>query len=80
VTRALTKASDLWLGFGEKDKGTWQRKVFERGEKLMDRIEYEEWALKSIHEDQGVKIAKKGEEQERIEVSWYRIQRREFQL
>ncbi|RSH88439.1 uncharacterized protein EHS24_000984 [Apiotrichum porosum] len=72
VTRALTKASDLWLGFGEKDKGTWQRKVFERGEKLMDRIEYEEWALKSIHEDQGVKIAKKGEEQERIEISLLR--------
>jgi hypothetical protein len=42
----------------------------ERGEKLMDRINYEEWALKAIHEGRGVKVAdaKKGEKQEMIEV------------
>ena len=36
----------------------------------MDRIEYEEWALKAIHEGRGVKVVKKGEDkvQEMIEV------------
>ena len=34
----------------------------------MDRIEYEEWALKAVHEGRGVKIAKEGEKQDMIEV------------
>lgn len=35
----------------------------------MDRIEYEEWALKSVIEGRGVRIAKEGKEQKMIEVS-----------
>jgi hypothetical protein len=35
----------------------------------MDRIEYEEWALKGVQEGRGVKIAKEGGVQEKIEVS-----------
>lgn len=34
----------------------------------MDRIEYEEWSLKSVVEGQGVKIAKEGETQEKVQV------------
>ena len=34
----------------------------------MDRIEYEEWALKAVNEGRGVKIAKEGEKQEMIDV------------
>ncbi len=35
----------------------------------MDRIEYEEWSLKAIIEGQGLRIAKEGEVQEKLEVS-----------
>lgn len=37
----------------------------------MDRIEFEEWMLKGVHEGRGVKILQEGEggKQERIEVS-----------
>ena len=35
----------------------------------MDRIEYEEWSLKAVIEDRGVKIAQGGEKQEEIEVN-----------
>ena len=43
---------------------------YRRGEGLMDRIEYEEWALKGVHEGRGVKVVKQGEDkqQEMIEV------------
>lgn len=41
---------------------------YSKGEGLMDRIEYEEWALKAIIEDQGLRIAKEGELQEVVEV------------
>jgi hypothetical protein len=68
--RALTKASDTWLKLGDRPKDSWMYWFYARGEKLMDRIEYEEWMLKAIQEDRGVKIAKKeGETQEKIEVS-----------
>lgn len=37
----------------------------------MDKIEFEEWMLKGVHEGRGVRVLKEGEEgvQERIEVS-----------
>lgn len=35
----------------------------------MDRIEYEEWALKAVKEGEGVKVSKDGQVLERIEVS-----------
>lgn len=73
--RALDKASDLWYKIGEKKQGVsyW---FYKRGEGLMDKIEYEEWALKAIQEGQGVKIAEPGKEaeQQKITVS------RRFQL
>ena len=70
TTRALEKASDAWLKLGEKPKDSVMYWFYNRGERLMDRIEYEEWALKAIHEGQGLKIANtdKGEVQERIEI------------
>ena len=39
----------------------------------MDRIEYEEWALKGVIEGRGLVIAKEGQEQEKIEVSLRRV-------
>ena len=69
----MTKASDTWLKLGERPKDSWMGWFYAKGESLMDRIEYEEWALKGVHEGRGVRIAKPGEKQERIEasrVSW----------
>ncbi|CAO1622508.1 unnamed protein product [Sympodiomycopsis kandeliae] len=54
-TRILTKASDFWLALGRDGEDgkklavfDWKRKTYNLGEKLMDRIEYEEWALKAV--------------------------------
>ncbi|KAL7423957.1 hypothetical protein Q5752_001542 [Cryptotrichosporon argae] len=68
VQRALQKASDQWLKLGQKDKNSWMYWFYHRGEKLMDRIEYEEWALKGVVEGQGVKIDKDGKVVDRIEI------------
>jgi hypothetical protein len=73
VNRALEKASDAWLKLGEKKEGTVMRWFYDKGESLMDRMDYEEWALKNVHEGKGCKIADtaKGEVQEKIVVSCY---------
>ena len=39
----------------------------------MDRIEYEEWALKGVTEGQGLRIVKEGEKQEKIQVRYLRF-------
>lgn len=57
--KALQKASDAWLNLGKGDHDGMRYKIWRRGESLMDKIEFEEWALKSIHVDTGVKIARK---------------------
>ncbi|PWN19715.1 hypothetical protein BCV69DRAFT_271634 [Microstroma glucosiphilum] len=55
TTRILTKASDFWLSLGRDGQDgkkvavlDWKRRTYKTGEKLMDRIEYEEWALKAV--------------------------------
>lgn len=54
-TRLLTKASNFWLGLGRDGEDgkklavfDWKRRTYTLGERLMDRIEYEEWALKAV--------------------------------
>ena len=44
---------------------------YSKGEGLMDKIEFEEWMLKGIHEGRGVKVVTKeiGETQQKIDVS-----------
>jgi len=48
ITKATNLATNQWEKFGKADKGNWKYKVYMRGEKLMDRIEYEEWLLKAL--------------------------------
>ncbi|WVF67522.1 hypothetical protein IAT40_002278 [Kwoniella sp. CBS 6097] len=60
ASKALTKASDTWLKLGQKPKDSWTYWFYAKGEKLMDRIEYEEWALKAVKENEGVKVDKDG--------------------
>ncbi|GAA5990202.1 hypothetical protein JCM11641_001816 [Rhodosporidiobolus odoratus] len=47
INKATDKAADLWSGLGKAEKG-WKKKAYDTGERLMDKIEYEEWALKAI--------------------------------
>ncbi|KIR54697.1 hypothetical protein I315_02578 [Cryptococcus gattii Ru294] len=68
ITKALDKSSETWLKLGEKPRGSWMYWFYEKGEKLMDRIEYEEWALKAVKEGEGVKVSKDGQVLERIEI------------
>ncbi|KAG6844060.1 hypothetical protein H0H87_010058 [Tephrocybe sp. NHM501043] len=51
-----TKAGDTWAGFG-KAKGGWKLKVYQGGERLVDRLDFEELALKGIDPSLGPSIA-----------------------
>ncbi|SGY84924.1 BQ5605_C009g05727 [Microbotryum silenes-dioicae] len=48
LTRATLWASGTWEGFGKADEGTWKRRAYVIGARFMDKIEFEEWALKAI--------------------------------
>jgi hypothetical protein len=56
-----------------KKKDGWMYWFYAKGEGLMDKIEFEEWMLKGVHEGRGVEVLEKGKEggrkQEMIEVS-----------
>ncbi|PWN40265.1 hypothetical protein IE81DRAFT_293677 [Ceraceosorus guamensis] len=56
ATRLLNKASNYWLSLNEpgaKSTFDWKRRTYRAGESLMDRIEYEEWALKGVDPQAG---------------------------
>ncbi|KAH9851625.1 mitochondrial K+-H+ exchange-related-domain-containing protein [Lenzites betulinus] len=54
---AVTKASDLWAGFGKAPEGHWKRRAFVYGERLIDRLEFEELALKSLDPSLGPSLS-----------------------
>ncbi|KIY71562.1 hypothetical protein CYLTODRAFT_418785 [Cylindrobasidium torrendii FP15055 ss-10] len=45
---AQNKAGDIWAGFGKSKDGSWQLKLFQWGERMVDRIDFEELALQSV--------------------------------
>jgi len=47
VKWATNKVADMWVGFG-KEKSGWKSRVYQVGERMMDRVEFEELALKNI--------------------------------
>ncbi|PPQ64852.1 hypothetical protein CVT24_008216 [Panaeolus cyanescens] len=49
------KAADTWAGFG-KAKGGWKLKLYETGEKMVDRMDFEELALKGLDPSLGPSI------------------------
>ncbi|KAJ3792322.1 mitochondrial K+-H+ exchange-related-domain-containing protein [Lentinula aff. detonsa] len=53
---AQSKASSTWAGFGQAPEGDWKLKVFRMGEHLVDRIDYEELALKGVDPAMGPTI------------------------
>ncbi|KAK4046031.1 hypothetical protein OIV83_006420 [Microbotryomycetes sp. JL201] len=48
ITRATSWAADNWQKLGQAPDGTWKRRAYVMGDRFMDRIDYEEWALKAI--------------------------------
>ncbi|TBU23259.1 mitochondrial K+-H+ exchange-related-domain-containing protein [Dichomitus squalens] len=54
---AVAKASDLWAGLGKAPESSWKRKAFLYGERLVDRLDFEELALKSLDPSLGPKIS-----------------------
>lgn len=73
INRALNGATNQWLKLGEKPKDGWMYWFYARGEGLMDKIEFEEWMLKGIHEGRGVEVLapdriSRGETQQKIQV------------
>ncbi|KAL1950835.1 hypothetical protein VTO73DRAFT_5959 [Trametes versicolor] len=55
--RIVAKASDIWAGFGKAPEGNWKRRSFLYGERLIDRLEFEELALKSLDPSLGPRLA-----------------------
>lgn len=47
IDRVTSKASERWL-LWEKNESGWQKKVTEYGNKLFQRLSYQEWGLKSV--------------------------------
>ena len=47
IDRITSKASERWM-LWEKYESGWQKKITEYGNKLFQRLSYEEWGLKSI--------------------------------
>lgn len=59
MTKMANKASSFWVGLGRTDKKSildWRRRTFRAGEKVMDHIAYEEWALKGIDHGLGPRL------------------------
>lgn len=47
LDRITSKAATTWLGWEKHDTG-WQKKITTYGNKLFQRLPFEEWGLKSI--------------------------------
>ncbi|EKM51624.1 uncharacterized protein PHACADRAFT_127350 [Phanerochaete carnosa HHB-10118-sp] len=60
VQWATHKAADIWAGFGKAPEGHWKRRTFSYGESLVDRIDFEELALKSLDPSLGPKLSRFG--------------------
>ncbi|KAM5538589.1 hypothetical protein V8D89_007618 [Ganoderma adspersum] len=53
----VTKSSELWAGLGKAPQGSWKRKAFLYGERLVDRLDFEELALKSLDPSLGPRFS-----------------------
>ncbi|KAF5389181.1 hypothetical protein D9757_003410 [Collybiopsis confluens] len=56
IQRAQTKASSTWASFGKAPEGNWKLRLFRAGERIIDRLDYEELALKGVNPSLGPTI------------------------
>lgn len=71
-TRLLKKASALWVGLGkpaQKSFLDWKKRTYVLGERVMDRIEYEEWALKGVDPALGPSLSVKEVQRRKEEIA-----------
>ncbi|KAJ7132971.1 mitochondrial K+-H+ exchange-related-domain-containing protein [Mycena filopes] len=78
VKWATLKVDGTWAGWGKADTGSWRLRVFEFGERFLDRLDFEEGALKRMD----VKTAPPtrvpadltGLEREEAEAAWEKLE------
>jgi len=56
VKWASNKANSTWTGFGQASEGSWKLRAFRIGERLIDRIDFEEFSLKALNVYHGPSI------------------------
>jgi len=56
VDWATGKAATLWANFGQAAEGNWKHTIHKYGERLVDRIDFEELALKTVDPSLGPDI------------------------
>ncbi|KAH9952299.1 hypothetical protein BGW80DRAFT_1430713 [Lactifluus volemus] len=54
---ATGKATSIWARFGKAPESSWKYKVFAYGERLVDRVDFEELALKGVDPSMGPKLS-----------------------
>jgi len=57
VDWATGKATGAWANFGKAPKNSWKFKIFTYGEGLVDRVDFEELALKGVDPSMGPKLS-----------------------
>jgi len=57
VDWATGKAASIWAQFGKAPEASWKFKVFTYGERLVDRVDFEELALKGVDPSMGPKLS-----------------------
>ncbi|KAJ3561664.1 hypothetical protein NP233_g10058 [Leucocoprinus birnbaumii] len=65
VSYLQAKAAATWSSFGKSEQGSWKLKTYQLGERLMDRIEFEELALKALDPSLGPPVAGKSTHSEK---------------
>ncbi|KAI6129963.1 mitochondrial K+-H+ exchange-related-domain-containing protein [Pisolithus croceorrhizus] len=48
LNKLTTMAANAWANFGKAPGGTWKLRLYQHGERLVDRIDFEELALKGV--------------------------------
>jgi len=59
LSKVTTKAADIWANFGKAPEGSWKLRTYEYGEQMVDRIDFEELALKGVDPSLGPVITRR---------------------
>ncbi|KAN0087596.1 Mitochondrial K+-H+ exchange-related domain containing protein [Tylopilus felleus] len=70
----VDKAADMWSNLGKAQKGSWKLWTYELGERMTDRIEFEELALRNVDPSLGPTVPVTGMSKEQEDVKKARSQ------
>ncbi|KAJ7021608.1 mitochondrial K+-H+ exchange-related-domain-containing protein [Mycena alexandri] len=78
VRWATLKVDGTWAGWGKAETGSWRLRVFEFGERFLDRLDFEEGALKRVDVKTAppTKVSEdlEGAEREEAEAAWEKLE------